>query len=92
MNNAVRAPCAWLIRCKLLLLVLLMLQVNDLQASIAAVPCDTVLVGTPHDISRLIKVPQPLAVVTYQVEEPKELRLQEDKILADRLMQFMKTV
>jgi hypothetical protein len=28
-----------------------------------------VLVGTPHDITRLITVPQPLAVVTYRVTE-----------------------
>lgn len=67
-------------------------QVRDLQSSIAAVPCDTVLVGTPHDISHLITVPQPLAVVTYKVTEPQELRLQGDKTLADRLLQFMKTV
>jgi predicted GTPase len=45
------------------------LQIQDLQASIAAVPCDAVLVGTPHDITRLITVPQPLVPVTYQVAE-----------------------
>eukprot|EP00775_Hariotina_reticulata_P001966 gene1966-2293_t len=44
-------------------------QLKDLQATIAAVPCDVVLLGTPHDITRLIPVPQPLAVVTYRVVE-----------------------
>lgn len=45
------------------------IQLKDLQATIAAVPCDAVLLGTPHDITQLIPVPQPLAVVTYQVVE-----------------------
>lgn len=47
-------------------------QILDLQASIAAVPCDAVLVGTPHDITQLISVPQPLAVVTYAVADLDE--------------------
>jgi len=45
------------------------IQLKDLQATIAAVPCDAVLLGTPHDITQLIPVPQPLAVVTYKVVE-----------------------
>jgi predicted GTPase len=53
----------------LLLLLLCSFQIKDLQATITAVPCDAVLVGTPHDITRLIAVLQPLVVVTYRVTE-----------------------
>jgi predicted GTPase len=53
------------------------MQIEDLQATIAAVPCDAVLVGTPHDITRLITVPQPLAVVTYRVTELDQAQLAE---------------
>jgi hypothetical protein len=66
--------------CSPLLLPLLLkrhnVQIKDLQASIVAVPCDAVLVGTPHDISRLIEVPQPLALVTYRVTDMGQQQLE----------------
>jgi predicted GTPase len=45
-------------------------QVRDLEATIAAVPCDLVLVGTPIDITRVVKVRQPVLRVTYSLDEP----------------------
>ncbi len=44
-------------------------QLADLEASIAAVPCDVVLVATPIDLTRLIRIPQPSIRVTYRVED-----------------------
>lgn len=47
-------------------------QLAELEASIAAVPCDLVLVATPIDLSRLISIPQPSVRVTYGVEDRGE--------------------
>jgi predicted GTPase len=47
-------------------------QLADLEASVAAVPCDYVLVATPIDLSRLIKIPQKSVRVTYGVEDRGE--------------------
>jgi predicted GTPase len=47
-------------------------QLADLEASVAAVPCDVVLVATPIDLSRLIKIPQPSVRVTYGIEDRGE--------------------
>jgi predicted GTPase len=40
-------------------------QVADLQATIDAVPCDLVLVGTPFDLSRLVRTKHPMLRVRY---------------------------
>jgi predicted GTPase len=47
-------------------------QLADLEASVAAVPCDVVLVATPIDLSRLIKIPQTSVRVTYGIEDRGE--------------------
>jgi predicted GTPase len=44
-------------------------QLADLAATIAAVPCDAVVVATPIDLARLIHIPQPSVRVTYEVED-----------------------
>ena len=44
-------------------------QVRDLQATIDAVPCDLVLVGTPFDLSRLIKTRHPMMRVSYSLDQ-----------------------
>jgi len=44
-------------------------QLADLAATIAAVPCDAVVVATPIDLARLIEIPQPSVRVTYEVED-----------------------
>ena len=40
-------------------------QLDDLEATIAATRCDAVVVGTPIDLSRLIRIGQPVVRVTY---------------------------
>ena len=47
-------------------------QLADLQATIAAVPCDVVAIGTPIDLGRLIEIPQEAVRVTYAVEDAGE--------------------
>jgi predicted GTPase len=44
-------------------------QVVELQATIDAVPCDLVLLGTPVDLRRSLTVRHPLARVRYEMEE-----------------------
>jgi predicted GTPase len=44
-------------------------QLADLAATIAAVPCDAVVVATPIDLSRLIEIPQEAVRVTYGVAD-----------------------
>ncbi len=44
-------------------------QLRDLEATIRQTPCDLVLVATPIDLSRLIKIPQPALRVSYQIED-----------------------
>jgi len=43
-------------------------QVQELQATIDAVPCDLVLVGTPLDLGRLIRTAHPMVRVTYSLD------------------------
>ena len=50
-------------------------QVHDLQATINAVPCDLVLVGTPFDLSRLVKSNHPMIRVTYALDQPSTAEL-----------------
>ncbi len=44
-------------------------QLADLEATIAAIPCDLVLVGTPIDLSRLIEIGQPSMRATYRIDD-----------------------
>jgi len=44
-------------------------QLADLAATISAVPCDAVVVGTPIDLRHLIEFDTPATRVTYQVED-----------------------
>ena len=43
-------------------------QVRDLRATIEAVPCDLVLVGTPLDLGRLIRTNRQMMRVTYSLD------------------------
>jgi predicted GTPase len=40
-------------------------QVRDLERTINAVDCDAVVIGTPFNINRLIRIEKPVAVVSY---------------------------
>jgi predicted GTPase len=44
-------------------------QIADLEKTINAVECDVVLVGTPIDLTRLIKIDKPFIRVGYRLEE-----------------------
>jgi predicted GTPase len=44
-------------------------QMHELEATIANVPCDVVVIATPVDLARLIRIGQPTVRVTYEVEE-----------------------
>ncbi len=50
-------------------------QLHDLEATVAAVPADVVVVATPFDVTRVIKVDKPMVRVTYELEELEEPRL-----------------
>ncbi|OFW05169.1 MAG: GTPase [Acidobacteria bacterium RIFCSPLOWO2_02_FULL_68_18] len=44
-------------------------QVRELEATIAKVPCDAVIVGTPIDLSRLLTIRQPIVRARYELQE-----------------------
>jgi predicted GTPase len=44
-------------------------QMNDLETTINHVPCDTVVIGTPIDLRRIINIKKPSARVQYSLEE-----------------------
>jgi predicted GTPase len=44
-------------------------EIKDLEKTLNSVPCDTVVVGTPTSIDKLIKLQTPAAVVTYTVKD-----------------------
>ncbi len=44
-------------------------QMADMEATVAAVPCDTVLIGTPIDLGRILSIRQPHTRVLYELEE-----------------------
>jgi predicted GTPase len=44
-------------------------QVADLEATINAVPCDTVVIGTPIDLRKICKIKKPSVRVTYELQE-----------------------
>jgi predicted GTPase len=44
-------------------------QVRDLEATIDRVPCDVVIVGTPIDLSRIVKISKPIVPARYELQE-----------------------
>ncbi|MFA6093736.1 MAG: cyclic 2,3-diphosphoglycerate synthase [Elusimicrobiota bacterium] len=47
-------------------------QMAELQKTINAVPSDTVIIGTPIDLGRLLKINKPSVRVTYELKERKK--------------------
>jgi predicted GTPase len=47
-------------------------QVADLETTINAVDCDVVVIGTPFDIKRIVRINKPTSVVTYAHEDIDE--------------------
>ena len=56
-------------------------QVADLERTIAAVPCDAVVLGTPIDLTRILTIDQPHVRVRYELEEIGQPDL--TKVLSD---------
>ena len=44
-------------------------QMKDLEKTIANTPCDAVVIGTPIDLPRFIKIKQPIVKVGYELQE-----------------------
>ncbi len=44
-------------------------QIRDLETTINAVPCDTVVIGTPIDLRRVLTIARPSVRVNYALEE-----------------------
>ena len=44
-------------------------QVKDLETTINNTPCDVVIIGTPIDLSRLIKIKKPAVRIRYDLQE-----------------------
>jgi predicted GTPase len=44
-------------------------QIRDLEATIERTPCDVVVVGTPIDLSRLVKIGKPVVRARYELQE-----------------------
>lgn len=44
-------------------------QLHDLEKTINNVPCDSVIIGTPIDLSRIIKINKPTVRVSYDLQE-----------------------
>ena len=61
-------------------------QIRDLESTVNRVPCDVVIIGTPIDLSRIIKIKKPALRVTYDLQEIGEPSLQ--SVLSD----FVKTM
>jgi len=59
-------------------------QVKDLEATINKVPCDLVLVGTPINLKRIVKMKKPALRVYYELEEIGEPSL---KTILERFFQ-----
>ena len=45
------------------------MQRHELEETIRQTPCDLVLIATPIDLTRVIKIDKPHLRVTYEVEE-----------------------
>lgn len=50
-------------------------QLNDLEDTINSTPCDVVLIATPVDLTRILKIEKPAIRVEYEVVETEPARL-----------------
>jgi predicted GTPase len=63
-------------------------QIKDLEKTIKATPCETVLSATPIDLSRIMKIDKPLAKVSYELEEVTKPNLED--LITEFLMKTKK--
>jgi predicted GTPase len=61
-------------------------QMKDLETTIANTPCDVVVIGTPIDLPRFIKVKQPVVKIGYELQEIGKPTLEE--VLIDFVSKF----
>ena len=61
-------------------------QTRDLEATIAATPCEAIVSGTPIDITRVLSVRKPLVRARYELRErePGQLAAAVARVLANR--------
>ena len=57
-------------------------QIKDLQDTINKTDCDSVIIGTPIDLGRILKINKPSTRVRYELQEIGSLTI--EKVLADR--------
>lgn len=63
-------------------------QIKDLEKTINKVPCDVVVIGTPIDLTRLIKIKKPTVRVRYDLQEIGQPNL--EKIIGNFIKKFRK--
>jgi len=56
-------------------------QIKDLEATIANTPCDVVVIATPIDLTRIVKINKPTVKVGYDLQEIGHPNL--DEVLCD---------
>jgi len=44
-------------------------QVKDLEKTIANTPCDAVVIATPIDLTRIVKIDKPTVKIGYDLQE-----------------------
>jgi predicted GTPase len=44
-------------------------QIKDLETTISRTKCDVVVIGTPIDLRRVLKIDKPMVRVTYDLQE-----------------------
>jgi predicted GTPase len=59
-------------------------QIAELDKSIGRTPCDTVILGTPCDLSRLFKIDRPVVRISFELKEMDKPNLE------DVLNEFLK--
>ncbi|MDR3046012.1 MAG: cyclic 2,3-diphosphoglycerate synthase [Bacteroidales bacterium] len=61
-------------------------QMKDLETTIANTPCDAVVIGTPIDLPRFIKIKQPVVKIGYELQEIGKPDLED--VLVDFVKKF----
>lgn len=57
-------------------------QIAELETTINATPCDVVIVGTPIDLTRVLKITRPAERISYDLREIHEGKLEEEILRA----------
>ena len=52
-------------------------QIDELEQTINNVDCDSVLIGTPIDLRRIIRINKPAARVKYELQEVSKPNLED---------------